>query len=215
MTNEYLIQEIHNEECAERKRDLIGRFYTDNIGLISVIAKAQTLSAADYYDYMQLGYAALLTALRSYTNESSYPFLSYFRRAFKHEIYKFNLEFHNPMRIKSPWYFKDCEISSISLEQGMTESQIVDFCVYDDAFKEAEDALLSSTMQSIMRASLNSTQYFVIVEIFWGGNSKKQVAKKIGCTENAVRYAYSTALKSLRQEKGMKCIARDLFGIYA
>lgn len=213
MYNEYLIIEIQKESEPSKRQALIGMFYKSNLNLISMIAKEQSLSREDYYDYMQLGYDALLTALGAYRDKSAFPFLSYFRRSFKHEIYKFNLEFHSPMRVKSPWYFKDYKCDYVSFEQSAQQGNFESYYEYDDAFKLLEDKMLHETLLKIMHNSLNSFQFYVLFEIFWGNQSKKAVAAKLQCNENQVRYAYTTALRTLKKLDSIKCIACDLFGI--
>lgn len=217
MYKEYLINQIKSESISKSERiTLLGEFYVANLNLIHIMAKEQSISTADFYDYMQLGYDALQVAVRVYEPESRYSFLSFFRRAFKHEIYKFNLEFHNPVRIKSPSYVKDFNMTFISYGSAVDEeclNSTDEYQLWADTCLEVENSLLSKLLHDELQACLSSFQLLVITEIFWNNRTKRQISCRYHKSLGSIRYAYSSAMKKLRKNATLRRVALDMFGI--
>lgn len=201
---------------AHTKLAMIGDFYTANLNLIKCIARKQCLTKDDYYDYLQLGYDALITAVDAYKLDSSFTFLSFFRRSFKHRIFMYNLEFQYPLRIKNPYVFKSYDVEFAHYGVFPTDSTLgkIDcYHRYDTECLYAENEIMSKSIINILKAELDKIQFFVIVSIFWQNKTKKKVASEMNLSFSNVRYIYTSALRRLRKNADLRHIASDMFGI--
>lgn len=218
MFREQIVLDIKNNQYdPEYEKQLIGELYSANLNLIHIIAKEQCLTSEDYYDYMQLGYDALLDTIKVYNPASSFSFLSYFRRIFKHKIYLFNLEFRYPMRIKSPQLLNgvDFHIKSYGVNPE-TECSIEDayhYTAVDSVCYDIESRMMQSTILSILKYELSATQFSVLYKIFWCNETKSEIACALGLTYSQVRCCYVSALRKLRRNTEMQHIAKDMYGI--
>lgn len=214
MYKENIIEEIKATKLSkEQEGILIGEFYVANMNLISLIAKDMCLSQEDYYDCIQLGYDAIVDAVKVY-NPGKFSFLSYFRRTFKHKIYLHNLEFKYPMRIKSPGNAKTFDTQFVYY--GVIANDLYncdDFTSFSDACYTAENKIMSETIIEIVKNELNPLQYAVIYEMFWCNMTKKQIAVHHKITYNDVRSVYFKSLRVLRKNNRLQHIANDMFGI--
>lgn len=216
MYKEYLIEEVTKDEIPEkRKQDLLGEFYSTNLSLIGKIAHEQSLSMNDYYDYMQLGYTALVDSIKVYDPKSKFSFLSYFRRTFKHKIYLFNLEFQYPLRIKSYTGIKDFNItfSSYGVSPEYLQSDNDAFCNVDSQYYTIENKIMTDTILSILKDELDNFQLTVFIKIFWDRMSKNEIATMYNVPYKEVRRAYDTGIRKLRHNNALRHIAIDMFGL--
>lgn len=215
MYKEYLLKTIkapNTEPTYERQ--LIGEFYTANLNLIHSMAINQSLSSEDYYDYMQIGYEALVDTIDAYDFDSKFSFLSYFRRIFKHKIYLFNLEFRYPMRIKSYETFKTFDVEIVPFDDS-AESYFLDFEYYklNLVCYQVENELMTFSIIKVLKEELTPIQYYVIYAIYWRNRTKRMIASELGLSYNKIRNAHTKALSRLRNNKDIKRIAKDMFGI--
>lgn len=211
MYREDIIETIQSGELGNGDREqLVGEFYSANLSLIHVIAQEQCLTSDDYYDCLQLGYDAIHDALKVY-KPGKYSFLSYFRRAFKHRCYLYNLEFRYPVRIKSPNEASNFNYTFISY--GTDPVVAEDYCEYSSNCYEAENKIMHECIIAQMKQDLNSLQYLVLVEVFWGNMTKKAIAEKFSWSVKAVRNAYISGLNKLKKNKKLQRIANDMYGI--
>ncbi len=217
----YKLEIIDKVKCEtldnETRNNLLGEFYTANFGIIHNIAVEQCISRNDYYDFMQIGWDALVTAVDAYSTKSVFSFLAFFRRTFKHMIFMHNLEFKYPMRIKNANAYRDNEYSFVSYGvlsdsycDGMPDSV---YSCMDEHLYEAENCLLRQAIITVLRESLSALQFDVIFKIFWENKCKRQVSEEIGLTYSQIRHAYTSALAQLRDNIELRRIAVDMFGI--
>lgn len=214
MYKEELIYQLKSQEMSHAvENDLLSEFITANLNLIYTMAREQCLSDTDYYDCVQLAYDALLDAIKAYSPDK-YSFLSYFRRAFKHKIYFYNLEFKYPVRIKSPCHASDFAFEFIEIGD-VSESVCYDGTYYDysDSCYNAEQKLIRDSIIKIISSELNYIQLKVIVSVFWENMTKKQVATKLNMTYASVRSTYYKSLSILSKNVDLKRIAIDMYGM--
>ena len=76
MYDENLIPQIKAETDNTVKLQLVEKMYISNLHLIRAIASEQSISQDDFYDYLQLGYSAMVDAVDVYSASSNFSFLS-------------------------------------------------------------------------------------------------------------------------------------------
>ena len=215
MYDENLIPQIKAETDNTVKLQLVEKMYISNLHLIRAIASEQSISQDDFYDYLQLGYSAMVDAVNVYSASSNFSFLSYFRRIFKHKIYLFNLEFRYPFRIKSRESLSN--YSNLFTSYGTNlQDDLLPGDHYNDVDLNCyctEIRIMSETIISILKDELDSVQFSVIVETFWYSMTKNEIAIKHSTSYSRVRCIYFAALRKLRKNKSLYYIASDMFGI--
>ena len=215
MYKEELIYQLKSQNIThEVENDIIGEFISENLNLIYAMAREQCLSTDDYYDCVQLSYDALQDAVKAYS-PGKYSFLSYFRRAFKHKIYFYNLEFKYPMRIKSPCHASEFSFEFIEMEKVAESEYLNDtYYEYSNSCFIAEQGLLRDTIIKILQSELNDKQFRVIVSVFWENMTKKQIAERLQMPYATVRSIYYKSLSVLRRNWDLQRIAIDMYGIH-
>lgn len=199
------------KESNYSNKELIYKLYRDNIGLISKVALDMSTNYTIHQDYMQIGYLALELALRKYQIGSEFSFLSYFRRCFLHEMFKFNLQYKYPFSINE-YQRKIILDNNIKIVIESIDS-VVAYEDMSDKYYIVEQKLLRSQVLKECQRILEKYELLYVLYRFYGNNSRSGIARTWNITYSRMRSFEISILQKLKRSFTLKCIAHDYFDI--
>ena len=191
----------------------LASLYIENIGLIQEMIKDVPMRYEDRKDCLQLAYFALIEAVRVYDVNSSFTFVSYFRRCFSHLIYQHGLSFSYPLRLKS-YQYRELKLSDESLKfisiDALADSDLATVC---EGFYDVETNMLQMAVWSELNATLSDIEFMTLFYIYRKGYSRSKTATYLNLSYNDVRCMEYRLLRKLRSNRNLRRLAIDYFGI--
>ena len=179
--------------------------YTANVGLFVEMGTGFGFTDIPVDELLQIAYLALDNAVKVYTFESKYSFLSFFRKCFFHECYVFRLENNYTFKLNQYSYkvFKESDLevldcSSVCLAQ------------LDKNFDSIESNLISEILWGIVDEQLTPKNSYILHERFKKNKTFKEIASILGIGSERVRVREISSLKRLRNNKDVQQLAKDV-----
>lgn len=162
MYNEELL--IRAQNCSDKKEraELLGKFYTVNIGLIVNLMNEYCKKDSLKEDFLQVAYIAVEETCKSYKCDSGYSMLAYYRTWVKHESYKLWLLNGG----KEPFMSESAETGNLynaEYKKSYEASKTVERKFMRELLWERVDALLTEREAGILRQRFVKEQTLVCI----------------------------------------------------
>lgn len=186
--------------------------YSENLGLLHVIGNELHLSKEDREDFMQLAYLALHDAIKAFSVDSEYSFLSYYRRCLRHTYFLYRLEMKYPTKLNQ---------YSIKHAQSLNENNGVESVSFDSisfpstegGFKKCEDRLICDVIWREINVSLTPINADILYRYYKRNQTYREIGNNYGICINSIRSRIIRSLRILKRSKILQEIAKEYYGI--
>lgn len=199
LTNEEILQAIHeSKDGAERKR-LITELWNTNQGIIYTYAyRYSTALNVPLVDIIQESYIALIQAVKYYDSTKPYKFTTYLSQTIKSV----------PTRLLHGY---DDTISLNATIGENEETELLELIEDTQALEQFQNSIyLNDLSRNVHQAleRLEPLQYNVITSIYFNGDELQAIADRLTITREKVRQVRDKALRELRKDKKLEEVAK-------
>ena len=201
-----LVDKIKNSENVKQNMLLL---YNENKNFLFYMASVLKVSAESLDDFMQLGYLALVQAVRTYNR--MYSFSYYYSLYIRHEYYEYHLRMHFPVRVSHSFYKNNLDKSPL-----LTASVSLDYCTgasfHEDSFEES--SLVRIEVWTVVRDCVTELNYYIVQQRYINQRTFEDIGNELGIGKDRVRKRLVRCLAKLHDNKRLQEIALDYFNIH-
>ena len=199
LTNEEILQAIHeSKDGAERKR-LITELWNINQGIIYTYAyRYSTALNVPIVDVIQESYISLVQAIKYYDSNKSYKFTTYLSQTIKSV----------PTRLLHG--YDDTISLNVTIGEN-EETELLELIEDTQALEQFQNSIyLNDLSRYIYKAleRLEPLQRDILVYIYFNGDELQAIADKLTITKEKVRQIRDKGLKELRKDKKLEEVAK-------